>query len=113
MGKEPIGFPTPARQIQDAMVEQLDMLEAQGQNWAENVESTREATGVVQKLLQEQMASKSAQPEVLAFGVGVIQFFVLSGLIARLGLEMTETHKRLTKVEKAVKDLKRAAKCSE
>ena len=113
MGKEAIGFKTPAKGSQEAMAELLSMLDAQGESWAELQESMTKRAVVTKKAIQQLAASKDADREIAAIALGAAQYFNLCTLIARLGLEMTETHKRLTKVEKAVKDLKLAARCRE
>ena len=113
MDREAIGFRTSAKEIQEAIAEQLAGLEAQGKSWEEIEKATDEVTDVLQKAMQELEADGDPDPNVVVVAVGFAQYIALSRLIARLGLEMTETHKRLAKVEKAVKDLKLAAKCSE
>ena len=107
MSKGVIGFKTPAMELQEAMAEQLSMLDAQEKTWAEVLAWADEERASTRRDLERLPASERSSLSVIGFR----QFCIISRLIARLGLEMTETHKRLAKVERDVKELKRAAKC--
>jgi len=105
------GFQTTAKEMEEAVAEQLRQLDTQTASWHEVSRQTRAVMDNMVKMTEKwKKQGLPTDPLVVSVILDQLQFCHLKMLVARLGVEVTETHKRLTKMEKAVKDLKLAAK---
>lgn len=96
--KEPMGFLTPAKELERALTQMQDELSKKKADW----ESIRQS---VASLFEK--TSDSINPDKASANQAIVLLSLLTTtLVARLGIELTETHDRLTKVEKAIKELK-------
>ena len=100
--KEPIGFPTQAREIEQAFTKVQRELEAKKTNWASLIEQFDPLQKKVDRVLKE-MLDKGDLPTREGFIFYETNFLII--LVCKLGTELTEMHERLTKCEKAIKNL--------
>jgi len=106
-----VGYPTSAAELEDKFLEISQLLDAEKTSWGK---LRQQASAISNQRYQEldSMMAQSHKPRVeliaLAFQEYQFAFTVLQ--IAKLGEDVSETHKRLAKVEKAVKELKLALK---
>lgn len=108
--KRRLGFKTPVTEVQDELDEMRRLLDGAKADWA----SVRDmASSMLHKEGQEmQKGIRSgvlSEHSVMEYSAS-IKHLLLVEFIARLGISITETHERLTKVEKTVKELKRRIK---
>ena len=90
--KGSIGFSTSSKALEDAFNKIQGELSEKKANW-EMLEQHSDTIGKIR--------DKDARFQFDIFTTGVIL-----GAIAKLGIEITEVHERLAKVEKAIKELK-------
>jgi hypothetical protein len=105
-----IGYTTSASEMQDRFEEIQTLLGARKVKWSKLrkiADSTWEELGK----LCEKTSELRNQPQELMFQLRESQgFFLTMTLLARLGIELTETHERLTSVEKSIAELSRRLK---
>ena len=86
-----IGLPTPSKNIQDALTKIQKELSKNKTDWEIN-------RNIFESLLKE----RKAEPLIDTTSLLIIT----NHGISKLGVELTETHERLAKVEKAISELK-------
>ena len=91
-GKEPMGYHTPNKEIQDAFATTKNEISQNITNWEWLNQRANE------------IFAKKTKKEVDHRGLFTFSLINLIG-ISRLGIELAETHKRLTSVEKSLKEL--------
>jgi len=101
-----MGYHTPAREIEKAFAGAQNELTQKKINWNNLKTIFDEGRDDMSK------AIKKMTPDDPRFAViiTVIGIFFQTGLICKIGTELTETHERITKCEKAIKELKIAIK---
>ena len=97
--KPSLGFRTPSKEIQEAFDQIQSDLSKKTIDW-QTLQDTFTSLSAVLKADMDNKRPNANQALTLLIAMAI------SG-IARLGLELTETHGRLSKVEKAVKELQR------
>ncbi|MCX5995728.1 MAG: hypothetical protein NTV59_07010 [Chloroflexi bacterium] len=96
--KEPIGFATPARELEHALAQIQGELSEKKANW----ESVRDGMLRLKNQAWDGVKTGNASPDQYT----LLSTTIMGTMIAILGVELTETHDRLAKVEKAIKELK-------
>lgn len=93
--KQPIGFRTPSKDLNDAFSKIQDNLSKQKADWQ----------AINQELIDALFTGKTTlgDDKLNSNAVMIILTFIH---VAKLGIEMTEIHERLAKLEKAVKESK-------
>ena len=106
--KNPLGFATPAREIQDTIGKVLGELQATKTNWEALIV---DLNGMLEKALQGH--EKAVNLEDLDLGISLQVGFIGQAMtvmgmqiMCTVGTQLTETHERLAAVEKAVNELK-------
>lgn len=90
--KRPIGYPTPARRLEEAVAG------VQGE-----LSKTRTAWAEVHKMFSETLLGHmSGTAKVSA---DVLSASMVGALVAKLGVELSDTRIRLTELEKAIREL--------
>ena len=100
--KEPIGFPTRSKEIEQAFAKVQKELEAKKTNWASLIEQFDPLQKKVERVMNE-MLDKGDLPTREGFIFYETNFLII--LVCKLGTELTEMHEHLTKCEKAIKNL--------
>jgi len=104
--KRPMGFKTPAQEMQESIEKIQGLLDKEKANWG-NVRQLSMAQLVKTKaIIEEQIATKKSAM-VLMTNSNYLLYTSLMATIAQLGEELTTTHKRLASVEKSIKELNR------
>ena len=97
-----MGFRTPTKELQNTFAAMQTELSATKANWAElQALFTQQNTTFLEKI--DKVQDKK-------WMLIMMYSQVLGRLVSRLGVEMTETHERLAKCEKAINELKRMVK---
>jgi hypothetical protein len=96
--KEPMGFRTSAKQLEQTLKEIQEQLSKKKADWGYIAGAMKD---LYVKLTQSIDPDKASADEV----IGVFSV-LLASMVASLGVELTETHDRLAKVERAIKELK-------
>ncbi len=106
--KHPLGFPTSAQEMQEALEEIKERLEKDRVNWLEIRQSSKQQ---VLKFLGITEESLKATENVVSVGSSnTVVFHGLMMAIAKLGEELATTHQRLASVEKSITELNRRIK---
>ena len=96
--KEPMGFATPARGIEHALEQVRGELAGEKAGW---LSLQKDLEPIKDKLLARANEGEASVGEYTALSTCMI-----FRVVADLGIQIIETHDRLAKVEKAVKELK-------
>lgn len=100
--KQSVGFRTPAKEMQDTFAAVQAELSATKADWAKlQGIFTHQAATFLEKI------DKFPDRKWMLI---MMYSQLLGRLVSRLGVEMTETHERLAKCEKAINELKRKVK---
>jgi hypothetical protein len=108
--KRRLGYPTPTAEMQDKFLEIAKLLDAQKTSWSEMAETAKALAGERRQELKSLAESDKPSIPLMGLAYQSLNFLTVMQVIARLGEDVSETHKRLAKVEKAVKELKLALK---
>ena len=100
--QEPIEFLTARRELERALVQIQEELAKNKADWESMGIGVLSAATELKKLVELRKVSGKAHETDLI----ILQSLFLAGLISKLGIELTETHARLAKVEEAIKELK-------
>ena len=92
--KQPIGFRTSSKDLNDAFSKIQDSLSKKKADWQSINQDLSEALDTARRTLGNKMNANAA--------IAVLTFIH----VAKLGVEITEIHERLAKLEKAVKESK-------
>jgi len=96
--KEPMGFATPARELEYALVQILGELSGKKANW----ESLRNSMLHLMKKTADNINTGNTSSEQYT----LLSTTAIAAMVARLGIELAESHERLAKVEKAIRESK-------
>ena len=102
--KEPLAFLTASRELERALVHIQKELSKNKADWESMGVEVLSAATQLKKLVELRKVSGKAHETDLI----ILECLFLSGLISKLGIELTETHVRLAKVENAIKEIKLA-----
>ena len=111
--KRRLGYPTPTAEMQDKFLEITQLLDAEKISWGKLGQKASEISDILVPRAKSMTKSVKPRVELVALTLQVTEFAFLGAMmsaIAKLGEDVSETHKRLAKVEKAVNELKRALK---
>lgn len=98
--KEPLGFRTPAKRLEQAFEEIQRQLCKTRADWVFIARGMADAYEIVQKSTEREMTSPNRVMLTVSLSLAM--------MVAKLGVELTETHDRLAKVERGIKELKLA-----
>ena len=100
--QEPSEFLTARRELERALAQIQGELAKNKADWESMGVSVLSAATEMKKLVELRKVSGKAHDTELI----ILESLFLAGLISKLGIELTETHARLAKVEEAIKELK-------
>lgn len=100
--KEPIEFLTAIRELERALAQIQEELAKNKADWKSMGVGVLSAATEMKKLVELRKISGKAYDTNLI----ILESLFLAGLISKLGIELTETHARLAKVEEAIKELR-------
>jgi len=102
--KEPMEFLTASRELERVLVQIQKELSKNKADWESMGVEVLSAATQLKKLVElREVSGKAHETDLI-----ILQCLFLAGLISKLGIELTETHVRLAKVENAIKELKLA-----
>jgi hypothetical protein len=107
--KRPLGFPTPASMMQQEFDEIRALLDATKTDWAKTREIAKSHQVKTEQDIEAAVKIPGNVP-LVSYLADILTFWITTSLIAKLGIELTETHKRLADCEKAIKELKAGLK---
>ena len=102
--QEPIEFLTAHKELERALVLIQEELAKNKADWESMGVGVLSAATEMKKLVELRKISGKAYDTNLI----ILESLFLAGLISKLGIELSETHGRLAKVEEAIKELKLA-----
>ena len=108
--KKLLGFKTPTFEIQEAFDEIRAQLDAVKIDWTEIRQVAKSAQSEAHKRCEAELKSSKTTTRLLDMAMHDWEYWFMIGIIARLGIEITETHERLASCEKAIKELKHRIK---
>ena len=108
--KKPLGFKTPAIEMQERFEKMQVELDTSKTKWAELRKRAKSELDEANQQLQGMLQSQKTNDSVLIMATTRMQFLRIESLVARLGVELAETRKRLANCEKAIDELKRCSK---
>lgn len=97
---------TPAITIQERFDEIYKLLSGKKAKWERIGEITRTALSTLSEEYGKMLESPATSGVQLNRGIWELAFMLLMTEIVQLGLDISETHERLAKVEKEVKQLR-------
>jgi len=100
--REPIEFLTASKELERALAQIQEELAKNKADWESMGVGVLSAATELKKLVELRKISGKAHETDLI----ILQSLFLAGLISKLGIELTETHVRLAKVEESIKELK-------
>jgi len=100
--QEPIEFLTATRELERALVQIQEELAKKKADWESMGVGVLSAATELKKLVELRKISGKAHETDLI----ILESLFLAGLISKLGVELTQTHVRLAKVEEAIKELR-------
>ena len=100
--QEPIEFLTARRELERALAQIQGELAKNKADWESMGVGVLSAATEMKKLVELRKVSGKAHDTELI----ILQSLFLAGLMSKLGIELTETHTRLAKVEEAIKELR-------
>ena len=102
--KEQMEFLTASRELERVLVQIQKELSKNKADWESMAVEVLSAATQLKKLVElREVSGKAHETDLI-----ILQSLFLAGLISKLGIELTETHVRLAKVENAIKELKLA-----
>jgi hypothetical protein len=104
--KKPLGFKTPAIEMQERFDEVRAMLDTKQTDWVKLMQLVLSSGNDVFEDLKETSKSRNPNPALISHLSHDLQTWTIMGLSVRLGIELTETHKRLASCEEAIEELK-------
>jgi hypothetical protein len=96
--KEPMGFRTPSGELERALAQIQGELSEKKADW----ETLRDGMIQIRKQAWDAVKAGNASPDQYT----LLSTTIVATMVATLGIELSETHDRLAKVEKAIRDLK-------
>ena len=105
--KGSIGYRTPAKELEERFEGINKILTQKKTNWTELYKITKVVFDEATDIYERAKNSKEDEQIILALASYRL-FFLAMGMISRVGKELTETHERLAKCEKALEELKKA-----
>lgn len=104
--KRKIGFRTSITEIQEKLDEIRRFLNAQKAEWAEIIKLANSEETRVRQDLQAHLNLQKCDTNFMVMLTRIIEHWYITGIIGRLGVDVTNMHERLTDIEKDLKELK-------
>lgn len=99
-----MGFMTSATEIQERLAELKRQLDIEKMEWAKTKNMATSNLTKAEKTLKTILSSNPSDTSV-SFHVRQVEYWHMATLIAQVGLSITDVHKRLANVEKAIEEL--------
>ncbi len=115
MSDKKLGFPTSASQLHEEFEGVRKMLDGKNVKWGQVTEEADSMVNKVEEGLGKAILAASEKHSLGDEHVALVfmsyhQYWTTLQVLGQLGQELTEVHARLSKVEKAAKELKLAMK---